>query len=91
MTAGAGHLDVEASQRERCRVVIKLPIGPECGVMTELTCRGEAHLDVVNRSSCCIVIVQVAGYASRVRARQIVVVVDVAIGADPRRDGVRVG
>ena len=91
VTTGAGHLNVEASQREGRGVVIKLPIGPECGVMAELASRGEADLDVVNRSGCRVVSVQVTGNACRVRARQTVVVVDVAIGAGPRRNGVRVG
>jgi len=57
VATGAGHLNVEASQRERCRVVIELPIGPECRVMTELAGRREAYLDVVNRSGCRVVIV----------------------------------
>ncbi len=91
MTISTGHLDVEPSQRERCRVVVKRAVGPECCVVALLTGRGEAYLDVVNRSDCRVVILEMAGHACRVRARQIIVVVDVAIGASPRRNGVRVG
>ncbi len=91
VTARAGHLRVEAGQWKRGRAVIKLAIGPERRVMAELASRGEADLDVVNRSGCRVVSVQVARNACGVSARQIVIVVDVAIGAGPRRNGVRVG
>jgi hypothetical protein len=66
---GTGDLNVEASQGKYRRIVIKLPVGPECGVMTQLTGRGETHLDVVNRSRCRVVILKMAGDACRVRAR----------------------
>ena len=68
VTTGAGHLNVEASQREDCRVVIKLPIGPEYSVMTQLTVRWETHLDVVNRSDRRVVIFKMAGDARRICA-----------------------
>ncbi len=91
VTAGAAHLRVEASQRKRGRAVIKLAVGPESSVMAELAGRRETDLDVVDRSGCRVVIVQVAGNAGRVGTRQIVVVIDMAIGAGSRRNGVRVG
>jgi hypothetical protein len=58
--------------------------------VAELAGCGEAYLDVINRRGCGVVIVQVAGHAGRVRSCQIIVVVNVAIGAKPRRNGVRV-
>ena len=68
VTARTRDLNVEASQREGCRVVIKLPIGPQCGVVTQLTGRGEAHLNMVNRSCRRVVILKMAGDARRVCA-----------------------
>lgn len=57
MARGAGHLRVETSQRKRGRAVIKLAVGPQRSVVTELAGRGEAHLDVVNGRGCRVVIV----------------------------------
>jgi len=91
VTSRAGDSRVESGQRERGGAVVKLAVGPQRGVMAELAGRGEAYLDVVNRGGRRVVIVQVTGYAGGVRARQIVVVVDVAIGAGAWRNGVRVG
>ncbi len=68
VTRSAGDLDVEARQGKRGRAVIELAVGPQRGVMAELAGRGEAHLDMVNRSDGGVVIVQVAGDACRVRA-----------------------
>ena len=91
VTSSAGYSRMESRQRERGGVVVKLSVGPQRGVVAELAGRGEAYLDVVNRRGCRVVIVQVAGNACRVSACQIIVVVDVAIGAGPWRNGVRVG
>ena len=91
MATGASDLGVEAGQRECCGAVVKFAIGPQRGVVAELAGRGETHLDVVDRSGRRVIGVQVAGYAGGVRAGQIIVVVDVAIGAQAWRHGVRVG
>jgi hypothetical protein len=88
---GAGYGGMKSGQRERGGAVVKLSVGPQRGVMAELAGRGETYLDVVDRRGCRVVIVQVAGYAGRVGAGQIVVVVDVAISAGAWRNGVRVG
>ena len=91
VTCGAGDGRMESRQRKHRRAVIKLAVGPQRGVVAELAGRGEAYLDVVNRGGCRVVIVQVAGNACCVRAGQVVVVVDVAIGAGAWRNSVRVG
>ena len=88
---GAGYGGMKSGQREGRGAVVKLAVGPQSGVVAELAGRGEAYLDVVNRRGCRVVIVQVAGNASRVRAGQTVIVVDMAIGAGAWRNGVRVG
>jgi hypothetical protein len=67
--------------------MIELAIGPQHRIVTVLTCSREAQLDVVNGSSSRVVVVLVAADASRVRAGQVVIVVDVALAA--LRSGVR--
>ena len=57
VASGAGDSRVESRQRERGGVVVKLSICPQRGVMAELAGRGEAYLDMVNGSGCCVVIV----------------------------------
>jgi len=91
VTCSAGYGRMESRQRKRRGVVVKLSVRPQRGVVAELAGCRETYLDVVNRRSCGVVIVQVAGHAGRVRTCQIIVVVDVAIGAGPRRNGVRIG
>ena len=88
MATRTGHLDVRASERKRRRVVVKLPAGPESRVMAKLTGCGEAHLDMVNWRGRGVVILEVAGHASGVGARQIVIIVDMAVRADAWRDHV---
>ena len=56
MAAGTGHLDVETSKRINRIVVVKRRVGPESGVMAELTCGGKAYLYVVDRRSRVVVI-----------------------------------
>lgn len=59
--------------------------------MAELAGRGKTYLDVVDRGGGGVVIVEVARNACRVRAGQVVVVVDMAIGTGAWRNGVGVG
>ena len=80
---------VHAGQGERSLVVIENAVGPEHGVMAQLAGRGEADGNVVNRALRVVVIGQVAADASR--SREVVVVVDVAVGAQARRHGVHAG
>ena len=86
VATGAGHFGVGSREWEYRCVVVKLSVGPECRVVAELASRGETHLDVVYRSSRRVVVLQVAGRASR--TGQVVVVVDVAVRANTRRDHV---
>ena len=86
VTTRASHLGVEACQWKRGRAVIKLAVGPQRGVMAELAGRGETYLDVVYRSSRRVVVLQVACRAGR--TGQVVVVVDMAVRANTRRDHV---
>jgi len=90
MAARAGHLRVETSQGKRGCVVIEGAIRPQRRVVTYLTRRRESHLNMVDGRRRVVVVVQVARDARRIRARQAVIVVDVAIRADSRRRGVRI-
>ena len=77
--AGPGRYQVRIRQREaRCRV-IKFAIGPLHGVVTGLARSREPGGRVGDRRGGVVVIGLMAGDASR--ARQVVIVVDVAIGA----------
>ena len=78
---------VHAGQRETGRGVIELAIGPLDRVVTLLARRGEA--DVRHRGVRIVEVGLVATDAGRFR--DVVVVVDVAIGALPRRYRVRAG
>jgi hypothetical protein len=91
VAGGAGNGGMKSGQWEGRGAVVKLSVRPQRGVVAELAGCGEADLDMVNRGGSRVVIVEVAGHACRVRAGQIVVVVDVAIGAGAWRNGVRVG
>jgi len=78
---------VQASQRESCRLVVKLSIGPLHGVVALLAGRGEATV----RYRCGGVIVVRLMAADAGRAGDVVVIVDMAIAALPRRNAVRPG
>jgi len=86
VATGTGHLRVKARQREGWRyvVVVELAVGPHNRVVAKIAGRGEANLDVVDRSRGRVVGVQMAGHAGSVGARQTVIVVDVAVRADTR-------
>ena len=76
-------------QRESGRAVIEFAVGPADRVVAAFASSRESHLDVVQRGGRGVVILQVARGASR--AREVVVVVDVAVEADSRGVGVRIG
>lgn len=84
VAVGAGNRGVESRKGKCCRVVIKLAVGPQCRVVAQLTSRRETHLKVINRSRCRVVVLQVTRRASR--TSQVVVVVDMAVRANARRD-----
>lgn len=79
--------DMRTGQREAGGGVIEFAIGPRDGVVAALACRWEFRSDVVHRCDCVVVVVLMATHAGG--ARQVVVVIDVAVGAQPRRNGVR--
>ena len=80
---------VEPGQRPTGSGVIEFAVGPEHRVVTVLARGWETQLEVVNGSGGRVVVVLVAADASRVRAGQVVVVVDVALAA--LHGGVRAG
>ena len=84
LTRGRG---MRSRQREPCRRVIKLAVCPCNRVVAALACGREMRGDVVHRSGRRVVVVLVASHARG--AREVVVVVDVTIGALTRRHGVR--
>lgn len=59
--------------------------------MAKLASRRKAQLDVVYRRGRAVIIVQMTGDACRICAGQAVIVIDVAIGAHARRNGVGIG
>jgi len=77
--AGTGRDCVRVGQRETCRRVVKLAIGPLDGVVTGITSGREPGRRVGYRCGRVVVVGLVARHASR--ARQAVVVVDVAVRA----------
>jgi len=79
----AGHRRVETGKRPACCAVVKLAVGPEYGVVAVLAGRWEPGLNVIHRRFRVVVVRLVAGHASR--ARQSVVVIDVALLALHRR------
>ena len=81
--ASRGHM--RPGQRERCVVVIERRIGPRHHVMAQLACRRETR--VRHRRGGVVIVGLVAADARRVR--DVVVVADMAIRAQPRRRGVR--
>lgn len=90
MATGASHCCVSARQRKRSRAVIKLTVGPQNRVVAQLAGCGEACLDVIHWSCRRVVVLQVTGDAGSVCARQVVIVVDVAVSADAWRNSMRI-
>ena len=80
---------VRAGQGERRGVVVELAVGPDYRVVAQFAGRRETGRDMVHRALGVVVVVQVTTDAGR--GVQLVVVVDVAIRALPRRDRVRAG
>jgi len=80
---------VGTRQLKSGRRVIEFAVGPEHGVVAGLARGRERRRNVVNRRDRAVVVVLVARNASR--GRDVVVVVDVAIAALPRRHGVIAG
>lgn len=79
---------VHSGQGESGGRVIERGIGPQDGVMTLLASLRKARLRVIRRRGALVVLKVTTHAGSR---GQVVVVVDVAIGAEPRRTGVRAG
>ena len=90
MATSAGHAGVKTSERKFRRVVIELAVGPDNRVVAKIASRGKPDLNMVNRRGRRVVGIQMAGHTCSVGARQTVIVVDVAVGADARGCCVRV-
>ncbi len=86
--AGARRDRVQSGKREPGAVVIKRGIQPGAGAVALVAGLREVRCDVVGIGGS-LVVLQVAGRAGR--AVQVVVVVDVAVGAGARRNGVQAG
>ena len=82
--AGAGRYGVRAGQLEAGGCVIESGVGPENRVVARFTSGREGCRNVVHRS-CRVVVVGLVARDAR-RSRQVVVVIDVAIGASARRN-----
>lgn len=80
---------MHAGQREGRVVVIEYAVGPQIGVMAQLARGGKARGDVVHRADRAVVVGLMACHTGR--AVQLVVAVDVTIGASARRNGVHAG
>ncbi len=80
---------VRPGQLEAGAGVIECAIGPQDCVVAAFAGRRESRGDVIHRRSRVVVIRLVTRYAGR--ARQVVIVVDVAIGAEARRHGMGAG
>jgi hypothetical protein len=80
---------VHAGQRESCRGVVEGAIRPQNRVVTAFASRREAGRRMGNRTGCVVVIGLVAGNTRG--ARDVVVVINVAIRASARRYRVRTG
>ena len=80
---------VRARQLEAGAGVIERAIGPLNGVMAGLACRRESGGEVIHRRQGIRVVLGVAAHTCC--GRQVVVVVDVAVGALTRWNGVRPG
>jgi hypothetical protein len=78
---------VRPGQRESRAAVIEFAIRPKHAVVAGLTRSREMRSDVVHRRGCRVVVIHVASHAGG--ARQVVVVINVAIRALPRRHRVR--
>lgn len=87
VAAGARRNRVHTSQRESGRGMVERAVGPGDGVMALLTRSREVRSGVVHRRNRSVVVVLMATDARC--ARDVVVVVDVAIAALPRRYCVR--
>ena len=79
---------VHAGQREGCQRMIKRGIRPGHGVVALIAGLGEGSGDVIGICGR-LIILQVATHAGR--TSDVVVVVDVTVGALPRRHGVTAG
>jgi len=79
--------NVRASQRESRSGVIEFTVRPKHSVVAAFTCSWEVGRDVVHRRGRRVVVVHVARRTCR--AGQVVVAVDVAIRALPRRRQMR--
>ena len=86
--AGARRYGVQAGEGKTSACMVERRVHPVRGVVTLLAGLREVRGDVVG-IGCALEVLEVAGDASR--ARQVVVVVDVAIGAGARRNGVQAG
>src|SRR5581483_1850137 len=80
---------MHAGEREGGVVVVELAVGPQAGVMTQLAGCRESSGDVVHRAESTVVVSQMASNAGG--AGQLVVPVDMTIGALPGRNQVRSG
>ena len=80
---------VRARQLESSRGVIEGGIGPEHGVVAGLARRRESRGNVVHRRGGGVVVVLVARHAGR--AGEVVIVVDMTVGALPRWRSMRAG
>lgn len=87
--AGARWHYVRSGQLETSAGVVESAIGPLHSVMASLACCGECHGDVVNWRNRIFVIGLMARVACR--ARQVVVIVGVAVRALAGRNGMRAG
>ena len=89
VAANAGRHQVRVGQRESGRRVVKLSVRPHDRVVATFTRRREVGLDMVHRRDRVGVVLLMASDAQG--AGQVVVVVDMAVGADARRHQVRIG